>query len=100
LFLYAGVADQTYRQYGLVNKSPKELANLSSNIVSIIQAGAFAGALIASWLANKIGRRWSLIVSSILVFFGVAFQAGASGHIEMLYVGRYFHVLTFALVDR
>ncbi|KAL1610729.1 hypothetical protein SLS60_002399 [Paraconiothyrium brasiliense] len=74
--------------YGLKNKSPTELANLSSNIVSVIQAGAFAGALFASWLANKIGRRWSLIYASFLLFAGVACQAGASGHIEVLYVGR------------
>lgn len=77
-----------YREYGLVDMPATVLANLSSNIVSVIQAGAFAGALFASWLANKIGRRWSLIASSSLVSIGVGFQAGASGHIEMLYVGR------------
>lgn len=71
-----------------MGKSPTVLANLSSNIVSVIQAGAFFGALFASWLANRVGRRWSLIASSGLVFAGVACQAGASGHIEVLYVGR------------
>ncbi|KAF9639597.1 hypothetical protein BFW01_g11403 [Lasiodiplodia theobromae] len=76
------------RQYGLTDKSEAVLANLSSNIVSVIQAGAFAGALFSTWLANKIGRRPSLIVASVLVFIGVAFQAGASGYIELLYVGR------------
>ncbi|KAJ4299375.1 hypothetical protein N0V90_004620 [Kalmusia sp. IMI 367209] len=76
------------QQYGLIGKSDKTLANLSSNIVSVIQAGAFAGALIASWLASKIGRRLSLIYASFLLFAGVACQAGASGHIEILYVGR------------
>lgn len=76
------------RQYGLTDKSEAVLANLSSNIVSVIQAGAFAGAVFSTWLANKIGRRPSLIVASVLVFIGVAFQAGASGYIELLYVGR------------
>ncbi|KAJ4349341.1 uncharacterized protein N0V89_007955 [Didymosphaeria variabile] len=80
--------DTFQRQYGLKDKSPTELANLSSNIVSVIQAGAFAGALFASWLANKFGRRWSLIYASFLLFAGVACQAGASGHVEVLYVGR------------
>lgn len=80
---------QTFKeQYGLVGKPATVLANLQSNIVSVIQAGAFSGALFASWLANKIGRRWSLIFSSVLVFIGVGLQAGASGHIEVLYVGR------------
>ncbi|KAL4931357.1 sugar porter family MFS transporter [Aspergillus undulatus] len=75
-------------EYGLVDKRPSVLANLSSNIVSVIQAGAFAGALIAMWLANRVGRRWSLITASLLLFIGVALQAGASGYIEALYVGR------------
>jgi MFS family permease len=76
------------RKYGLTDRNPSVLANLSSNIVSVIQAGAFAGALIAMWLANRIGRRWSLIFSSVVVIIGVALQAGASGYIEALYVGR------------
>ncbi|KAK7708840.1 hypothetical protein SLS57_008901 [Botryosphaeria dothidea] len=74
--------------YGLVDKPDTVLANLESNIVSVIQAGAFAGALFSTWLANRIGRRMSLILASIIVFIGVAFQAGASGHIQLLYVGR------------
>ncbi|CAI7573570.1 unnamed protein product [Penicillium pancosmium] len=41
------------------------------------------------WLANRIGRRMSLIVASILVFIGVALQAAASGYIASLYVGRF-----------
>jgi MFS family permease len=41
------------------------------------------------WLANRVGRRVSLIIASILVFIGVALQAGASGYIASLYVGRF-----------
>ncbi|KAF2021477.1 general substrate transporter [Aaosphaeria arxii CBS 175.79] len=78
------------QQYGLIGKSDKQIANLSSNIVSVIQAGAFAGALVASWLSNRIGRRWSLIIAAILVCIGVAFQAAANGIIELLYASRLF----------
>jgi MFS family permease len=80
--------DLCLRQYGLVDKPDKELANLSSNIVSVIQAGAFAGCIIAMWLANQIGRRLSLITASVFVFVGVALQAAASGHIAAMYTGR------------
>ncbi|KAK6223985.1 hypothetical protein LQW54_000131 [Pestalotiopsis sp. IQ-011] len=66
-------------QYGLSNQPETVTAQLSSNIVSVIQAAAFAGALLSTWLANRVGRRWSLIISSILVFIGVALQAAASG---------------------
>lgn len=78
-----------FRKYGVNEKSSTERANLSSNIVSVIQAGAFAGCFFSMWLANRIGRRMSLIIASILVFIGVAMQAGASGHIGSLYAGRF-----------
>ncbi|KAF6833227.1 MFS quinate transporter [Colletotrichum musicola] len=81
--------DSFKKQYGLMDQPKTVLANLESNIVSVIQAGAFAGALFSTWLANRVGRRFSLIISSILVFIGVALQAAASGHIEAMYVGRF-----------
>ncbi|KAL2877039.1 hypothetical protein SGCOL_007660 [Colletotrichum sp. CLE4] len=80
--------DTFKKQYGLENQPKTVLANLESNIVSVIQAGAFAGALFSTWLANRVGRRFSLIIASLLVFIGVALQAAASGHIEAMYVGR------------
>lgn len=81
-------ADKEYREYGLLGKGEAEKASLSSNIVSVLQAGAFLGALAAMWLANRIGRRWSLIVASLLIFIGVAMQAGASGIMAVMYIGR------------
>ncbi|KAF6794216.1 MFS quinate transporter [Colletotrichum sojae] len=81
--------DSFKKQYGLMDQPKTVLANLESNIVSVIQAGAFAGALFSTWLANRVGRRFSLIISSILVFIGVALQAAASGHLEAMYVGRF-----------
>lgn len=41
------------------------------------------------WLPNRIGRRMSLILASVLVFIGVALQAAASGYIASIYVGRF-----------
>ena len=80
-----------FREYGLLDKDHTVLANLESNIVSVIQAGAFGGALCSTWLADLIGRRWSLILASILAFIGVGLQAGATGHLGILYVGRCVH---------
>ncbi|RSL79607.1 hypothetical protein CEP51_007227 [Fusarium floridanum] len=81
--------DTFKEQYGLNNKPATVLADLSSNIVSTIQAGAFLGCLISMWLANYIGRRLSLMTASIFVFIGVAMQAAASGHLAVMYVGRF-----------
>ncbi|KAI8241003.1 hypothetical protein K4K56_011763 [Colletotrichum sp. SAR 10_98] len=80
--------DSFKKEYGLMDQPKAVLASLEGNVVSVIQAGAFAGALLSMWLANRVGRRFSLIIASILVFIGVALQAAASGHIEAMYVGR------------
>ncbi|KAM0543129.1 hypothetical protein ACHAPJ_012471 [Fusarium lateritium] len=76
-------------KYGLTNKPEAEIANLSSNIVSTIQAGSFLGCIISMWLASFIGRRLSLMSASILVFVGVTMQAAASGHLSLMYIGRF-----------
>ncbi|KAI8314045.1 hypothetical protein K4K61_006161 [Colletotrichum sp. SAR11_59] len=59
--------DSFKKEYGLMDQPKAVLASLEGNVVSVIQAGAFAGALLSMWLANR---------------------AAASGHIEAMYVGR------------
>ncbi|KAB8222351.1 general substrate transporter [Aspergillus novoparasiticus] len=76
-------------QYGLIGKEDTVLANLESNIVSVIQAGSFLGALVSTYVANAIGRRLSLILSALILFVGVAMQASASGIIGAFYAGRF-----------
>lgn len=73
--------------YGL--QSTIARANLFFNIVSVIQAGTFAGCFFSIWLANRIGRRMSLIFTSTLAFIGVTMQAVAKEYIISLYVGRF-----------
>ncbi|KAF4959374.1 hypothetical protein FSARC_10750 [Fusarium sarcochroum] len=52
-------------------------ANLESNIVSIILAGALFGSVSASWVARRIGYRLSLMCAGIIVRTGMAlFVAG------------------------
>ena len=54
--------------------SPSE----SSAIVSILSAGTFFGALASPLLADNIGRRLSLIVSSFVFILGVILQTVAT----------------------
>ncbi|KAI9923669.1 hypothetical protein ASPWEDRAFT_107588 [Aspergillus wentii DTO 134E9] len=75
-------------KYGLQGLSDVAEANLSANIVSTLQAGCFFGALIASPVAEKWGRKFCLILASILAIIGVVMQVAASGHLEAMYVGR------------
>ncbi|KAL2808726.1 general substrate transporter [Aspergillus granulosus] len=75
-------------KYGLIGKTDKERADLNANIVSTLQAGCFFGALAASFVADKFGRRLGLMTASFVAFLGVIMQVAASGHLEAMYIGR------------
>ncbi|KAF3764676.1 hypothetical protein M406DRAFT_356621, partial [Cryphonectria parasitica EP155] len=49
--------------------------NLSANIISTLQAVCFVGALAASPLTDRCGRKWLLVASTILIIIGVILQA-------------------------
>jgi MFS family permease len=76
------------RKYGLADKPDTVTADLSANIVSTLQAGCFAGALLASPLAEKMGRRSALLISALISIVGTVMQAAASGQLAVMYVGR------------
>jgi MFS family permease len=76
------------RKYGLNELGETGRANLSANIVSTLQAGCFFGALAASWVADRFGRRLGLIVASFVALLGVIMQVAANGHLEAMYIGR------------
>ena len=52
-------------------------------------AGTFFGALGAAPIADRIGRRWSLIVSCCVFMLGVILQTAAT-HIPLFVAGRFF----------
>lgn len=59
-----------------------------SLIVSILSAGTFVGALSAPYLSDTLGRRWSLIISTAIIFnIGVILQTVATD-IPVLVAGR------------
>ena len=66
----------------------KANANLSANIVSVMQAGAFFGALLAYPIADKYGRKPGLLGAAVLACIGGLLQAASFGHLESMYVGR------------
>lgn len=83
------------KEFGISSKNKIGQANLSANIVSVMQAGAFAGALIANPVADRFGRRPGLICAASFCAVGAAMQAGSTGAIACLYVGRYEYYLTY-----
>ncbi|KAK4231652.1 putative permease [Podospora fimiseda] len=77
------------RDFGLDAKDSVKTANLSANIVSTLQAGCFLGALIASPLTDRYGRKWCLIGISLIIIFGVILQSAALGKLSLMYIGRF-----------
>ncbi|EFX03061.1 major facilitator superfamily transporter monosaccharide [Grosmannia clavigera kw1407] len=70
----------------------------SSAVVSILSAGTFFGALGTPFIADFIGRRWSLIVSSWVFILGVIFQT-ASTALPLFIAGRFFAGFGVGLVS-
>ncbi|OSD00102.1 general substrate transporter [Trametes coccinea BRFM310] len=64
--------------------------DISSNVVSVLQAGAFFGALGSAPLSAAVGRKWSLFVFTIIFFIGAILQtvAGGSRGLGYIYGGR------------
>lgn len=76
---------------GYVDPTDNELSispGQSAQIVAILSAGTFFGALFAAPLGDNIGRRISLIIAVGIFCIGVALQTAAM-HIPMLIAGRF-----------
>ncbi|CAN8101001.1 unnamed protein product [Discula destructiva] len=81
--------DPFIKDFKLGSKGSVAEANLSANIVSVLQAGGFLGAIAAFTLTDKFGRKWCLIWTSWLIMLGVIMQAAASGQLAPMYIGRF-----------
>lgn len=63
-------------------------AYVASNVVSLLTAGAFFGAIIGSVVNDIIGRRYTLFAFAAVFMVGAAVQTGASHDISYIYAGR------------
>jgi MFS family permease len=66
--------DSSSRTYGLDKLGPFAQADLTANIVSVLQAGCLVGSLASYWFADKYGRRPALMVAAWWAIIGVVFQ--------------------------
>merc|ERR1712072_173469 len=60
----------------------------TSLITSILSAGTFFGALIAGDLADRFGRRWTIISGCVIYCGGVVIQMFAASALATIVVGR------------
>ncbi|KAL4767821.1 general substrate transporter [Aspergillus nidulans var. acristatus] len=67
--------------------SSKE-AEISSNVVALLTAGCFFGAIAGAVANDRYGRKNSLLVLSVIFMIGAAVQTGGKGTIAYIYGGR------------
>ncbi|KAG6830861.1 hypothetical protein H0H92_014226 [Tricholoma furcatifolium] len=81
--------------FGLDKKTAAQRASLSGNIVSVLQAGCFFGALSTVYLSNRFGRKPSLLASGVIYLIGSVIQCIAgigssqSVGLSVLYFSRF-----------
>ncbi|KAH6853106.1 general substrate transporter [Chaetomium sp. MPI-CAGE-AT-0009] len=83
------VLDPFVKDFGLGDPKSPASANLAANIVSTLQAGCFLGALVASPMTDRFGRKWCLIGVSMIIIVGIIMQAAAAGNLGPMYAGRF-----------
>ncbi|AFR98131.2 sugar transporter [Cryptococcus neoformans] len=66
-----------------------QIADLQGNIVAILQGGAFFGAIIAAWVNDWLGRKYSLMVGCWIFIIGACIQTAASSQLSWVYGGRF-----------
>jgi MFS family permease len=70
-------------------KGSHDFANLQGNIVSVLQAGCFFGAMASFYVSDTFGRKKALIIADIIFIVGSLVQTLIfGGNIAQLYVGR------------
>lgn len=73
-------------------------ASQTSEIVSILSAGTFFGALLSAPVADIIGRRWAMIFHCVVFTVGVVLQTIATA-IPLFVAGRFFAGLGVGLLS-
>ncbi|PPQ76088.1 hypothetical protein CVT26_004595 [Gymnopilus dilepis] len=92
-----GVVSAQYflEQFGLINddgtKNVQKSNDVSSNVVSVLQAGAFFGALGSAPISAKIGRRSTMFIFTLIFCIGAILTTvakGGSKGLAEIYAGR------------
>ncbi|KAH9235531.1 hypothetical protein K456DRAFT_1749277 [Colletotrichum gloeosporioides 23] len=80
------------RDFGLPSGSSgfadEKVAEVSSNVISLLTAGCFFGALSAALANERYGRRYSLMAYSVVFLLGASLQVGSPKSLQYVYAGR------------
>lgn len=80
--------DSFTNDFGLLGISNDTRDMIQGNIVSTFQAGCFFGALGAFPIAEKFGRRYTIMLASIVFCIGGTLMTAARGNMSFIYAGR------------
>ncbi|CRK24561.1 hypothetical protein BN1723_013355 [Verticillium longisporum] len=80
--------DSFRRDFDLAGKSQSHRDTVQGNIVSTFQAGCFFGALLTFPLAEKWGRRKTVMLAALVFLIGGTLMTAAHGKLEMIIAGR------------
>lgn len=75
-------------KFGLDTLSAAEYASTKGWIVSVATAGAVFGCLACSWLTQRLGRKWTMQIFTVIYVAGILGQTFSDGHLAGLYVAR------------
>lgn len=76
------------KDFGLVGATEGTEDSFAANIVSLLQAGCFFGALAAAPLGDKLGRRPALMIAGVVFCVGSLMQTVSNGLEAVMFVGR------------
>ncbi|KAF8849604.1 general substrate transporter [Acephala macrosclerotiorum] len=74
---------------GTTGFASKTNAHISQNVVSLLTAGCFFGAIFASVLNDRFGRKLSLLGFTVIFMVGAIIQVTSLHHISQMYGGRF-----------
>ncbi|KAL4915097.1 general substrate transporter [Aspergillus aurantiobrunneus] len=83
-------SDSFKEPLGLQNLDGAELANVKSNVSSMVQLGSIPGALGAFLVCDRWGRVWATRQLCIFWLIGIAIFMGNNGSMGAVYFGRLF----------
>ncbi|KAH8656888.1 general substrate transporter [Ilyonectria robusta] len=82
------IMDVFKERFGLENQSEDEYADTKGWIVAIATAGAVFGCLACMWLTQRLGRKLTFQLFTIVYIAGVLGQTFSNGNLTVLYVTR------------